>query len=84
MRGMGERRGFKSSVKALHLWHKAIGVELGTVELAWIIHNPQREEVTSMKSLAYAAGYEKHSVFEQVFVMSIAAVPYNKNAFDDE
>ncbi len=37
-----------------------------------------------MKSLAYAAGYEKHSVFDQVFVMSIAAVPYNKNAFDDE
>lgn len=48
------------------------------IALAWIIHNPRRKHGISCWSLAYTAGYEKQSVFEQAFVISIAAVTYEE------
>ena len=46
--------------------------EISWNALTWIIYNPLRKQGTGMKSLAYADGYEKQSVFERVFVMSFA------------
>ena len=42
-----------------------------------IIPNPKHKRGT--RSLAYASGYEKQSVFKLRFAMSIPAILYNNN-----